>query len=164
MTEVALTAVNVVTTVVPKVTAVTPVKPVPVMVTDVPPAVVPDAGEIAETTGAVTVVLPSAAAGEVITPRITIVRQKSNKKVSVFIRIATQIYRISRSGGLAICGVTSALLPGAIPWSAGRYPESSTELIRCNAELGCRCGKVDPALGRGGQGIFKIAFGYTESL
>jgi hypothetical protein len=35
-----------------KVTAVAPVKPVPVMVTEVPPAVVPDVGEILVNVGA----------------------------------------------------------------------------------------------------------------
>ncbi len=33
---------------VPKVTLVAPVNPVPVIITDVPPAVVPDAGEISD--------------------------------------------------------------------------------------------------------------------
>ncbi len=50
--EVALLTVNEVAGVVPKVTAVAPVNPVPVMVTEVPPAVVPDVGETLVNDGA----------------------------------------------------------------------------------------------------------------
>ena len=50
--EVALLTVNEVPGVVPKVTAVAPVNPVPVMVTEVPPAVVPDVGETLVNDGA----------------------------------------------------------------------------------------------------------------
>ena len=52
--EVALTTVTFVAGVVPKSTAVAPVKSVPVIVTGVPPAVVPLVGERAVTVGAAT--------------------------------------------------------------------------------------------------------------
>ena len=50
--SVSLTTVRLVATVLPKVTAVAPVKPVPMMVTAVPPAVVPDVGEMLVNVGA----------------------------------------------------------------------------------------------------------------
>jgi hypothetical protein len=49
---VALTTVNEVAAVLPKLTAVAPVNPLPVMVTAVPPASGPATGEIPVTTGA----------------------------------------------------------------------------------------------------------------
>jgi hypothetical protein len=52
--EVDETTVKLVAAVPPIVTPVAPVKPVPVMVTDVPPAVVPELGEIAVTVGGAT--------------------------------------------------------------------------------------------------------------
>jgi hypothetical protein len=52
VTLVALTTVNEVAAVLPKLTAVAPVNPVPVMVTDVPPASGPALGRIAVTVGA----------------------------------------------------------------------------------------------------------------
>ena len=51
MIELSLTIEYDVACVSPNATAVVPVKPVPVMVTEVPPAVVPDAGEIPVTVG-----------------------------------------------------------------------------------------------------------------
>ena len=54
MIEVSLTNEKLVAAVPPMVTPVTPVKPVPVIVTLVPPAVVPLVGEIAVTVGAST--------------------------------------------------------------------------------------------------------------
>jgi len=52
VTEVAETTTTLVHAAPPTVTAVAPVKLVPVIVMDVPPAVVPDAGETAVTVGA----------------------------------------------------------------------------------------------------------------
>jgi hypothetical protein len=54
--EVALTMVKLVPGVAPKFTAVAPAKPVPVIVTSVPPADVPEFGLTAPTDGAVTYV------------------------------------------------------------------------------------------------------------
>ena len=54
MMVVGLTTVMPVAAAPPMVTAVAPVNPVPVMLTDVPPTVGPDAGEIAVTVGAAT--------------------------------------------------------------------------------------------------------------
>src|SRR5208337_433797 len=110
-------------------TAVAPVKPLPVMITEVPPAVVPDVGKMLEKTGAGTTVVVavvvvvgvgvavvgvgvavvgvgvavvgvdvgvvvtvelSADADEVTIPRTTMVRQKTRKKVLVFIHIPAQ--------------------------------------------------------------------------
>jgi hypothetical protein len=50
--EVELTTVTLVAAVPPKLTVAPLEKPVPVMVTDVPPLVVPEVGEIADTVGA----------------------------------------------------------------------------------------------------------------
>jgi hypothetical protein len=53
VTELSLTNVYDVAAVLPNITLVTPVKPLPEIVTEVPPAVVPDVGEIPVTVGVV---------------------------------------------------------------------------------------------------------------
>jgi hypothetical protein len=89
--SVSLTTVRPVAAAPPTVTAVAPVKPLPTIVTELPPAAVPDVGEMLEKTGAgitvvvATVVLSSADADEVIIPRTIMVRQKTKKTVLRFI-------------------------------------------------------------------------------
>ena len=87
-----VTTVTPVADVPPMVTPLAPVKPVPTIVIDVPPAVVPEVGEIVYTAGSIVVtgLLSKADADEVTIPRTTRVRQKTRKKVLMFIYIPAQ--------------------------------------------------------------------------
>jgi hypothetical protein len=82
----------------PMVTAVAPVKPVPVIVTAVPPDVVPITGAMLVKIGAARLShVVVADADEVIIPRTAMVRQKTRKKVLAFIYIPTQDTFVSHS-------------------------------------------------------------------
>jgi hypothetical protein len=71
VTELSLTNVYDVACVSPKATASTPVKPLPEIVTEVPPAVVPDVGEMPVTVGGAAVVV--ATVGDVVTATVVVV-------------------------------------------------------------------------------------------